>query len=235
MKRQILIFAMLFVFYSLYAQTEQVFDSISNKEITTYPKHEIGFSIGALPIIGVKTPDTGPFPFDDPVWHKKYIKGDDGMYENMYHLGSYTFNYNYHLKFKHSIGVSLSWVGIHVDTYVIYYPSLFTNNDDTIDGKGWKHYFTLQGNYRNTYYHKNKISLYWGIHGGITLCTRDRDILPKETLHFLVGSTSNDRYYFTTGMHISAFGIEIGKKHVFNMELGIGTQGFVKAGYRYKF
>jgi len=161
------------------------------------------------------------------------------MYENMYHFGSYTFNYNYHLKFKHSIGISLSWVGIHVNKYRIYQKTSLWNGavlrSDTIDGSGWKHYFTLQGNYRNTYYHKNKISLYWGIHWGITLCTRDRDILPKETLHFLVGSTSNDRYYFTTGMHISAFGIEIGKKHVFNMELGIGTQGFVKAGYRYKF
>ena len=106
---------------------------------------------------------------------------------------------------------------------------------DTIDGSGWKHYFTLQGNYRYTYYRKNNVSLYFGIHYGAVLCIRDKDILPKETLHLFMTTISNDRYYLNPAFHLTALGIDIGTKHIFNMELGIGTQGILKIGYKYKY
>ena len=217
------------------SQTTQDFDSLSNKKTIAYPKHEIGFSVGAFPIIGFLNPD-GSLPGVIHLGGHTYYEEWGNDYEKMYCLGSYTLNYNYHFNSKHSIGISLSWVGQHIDTYWIYTPSLFANNADTVDGSGWKHYFTLQGNYRYTYYHKSKISLYWSIHGGITLCIRDKDILPKETIHGLVGSINNDRYYFSPpALQLNAFGLEIGEKYVFNMELGIGTQGLAKIGFKYKF
>jgi hypothetical protein len=74
-----------------------------------------------------------------------------------------------------------------------------------------------------------------GIHLGITLCIRDEDILPKKTIYHLIGSTSNERYYFSPAMHLNAFGVEIGEKYVINMELGLGTQGLIKTGLKYKF
>ena len=77
--------------------------------------------------------------------------------------------------------------------------------------------------------------MYCGIHFGITLCVRDKDILPKETRHWLLGSESNVTSYFTPAMHLNFFGIEIGEKYVFNTEIGLGTQGIVKAGFKYKF
>jgi len=222
-----------------YAQA-QTSDTVSNEKNKSYPKREIGFSVGMFPTVGFFVPpNTGWNQFEDPLNHTYKIYRDDEHYENMYHLGSYTFNYNYHFSSKNSFGISLSWVGKHIDTYWIYtYSNLFgpVIFADTVNGKGWKHYFTLQGNYRNTYYRKNKISLYWGIYGGITLCVRDEDILPKRTIsNIMGGSTSPQANYLALALQFNAFGIEIGDIYVFNMELGFGTQGLVKTGFKYKF
>jgi hypothetical protein len=67
------------------------------------------------------------------------------------------------------------------------------------------------------------------------LCIRDKNIIPKETHEFLLGSVSNTRYYFAPALQFTALGMEIGKKYIFHAELGIGTQGVIKAGFRYKF
>jgi len=234
MKRLVTFFAITIITLSLHAQTEQI-----PEEKKSFNKHEIGFSVGAFPIVGLIVPvNEGWGSIDDRMGHTYNIKSDDN-YEKMYHLGSYTFNYNYHFNSKRSIGGSLSWVGKHIDTYWEYPSTSFFgswSNADTINGSGWKHYFTLQGNYRNTYYRKNDIiAFYWGINYGITLCIRNKDILPKETIDFLVGTESNVRTYFAPAMHLNLFGIEIGKEYVLNLELGIGTQGLIKIGYKYKF
>ena len=200
-------------------------------------KHEVGFAVGAFPIIGVIIwPDQG-FNIHGIDGHTYYDKRDEDHYQKMYQLGSYTFNYNYHFNSKHSVGGSISWVGKHIDKYWVYSTDFFgiVGIKDTVNGSGWHHFFTLQGNYRYTYYHKNKISLYFGAHWGITLCVRDKDILPKEPISDFLSIVSNKRCYLAPAGHINAFGIEIGTKYVFNMELGIGTQGIVKAGFRYKF
>jgi len=237
MKKNIVFIGCLFILGSLYGQVE---------EIKSYSKHEIGFSVGVFPLVGFLSPpnDKGIINFGDYGFeHTSYEIYEDGGYEKMYHLGSFALNYNYHFNSKHSIGVSLSWVGRHIETYKIYYEwrydwgGLFGGSRpvDTVDGSGWKHYFSLQGNYRYTYYHKNNVSLYCGVHCGVGLCVRDKEILPKETVHTFLGTTSNDQYYLYPAFHLNAFGVEIGIKHVFNAELGIGTQGIFKAGYRYKF
>ena len=225
------------------AAQNQEFDSLSNKKTTAYPKYEIGFSVGVFTIMGLIIPPNdgwGGLESRPIIRHAYYMEYEDGQYEKMYNLGSYTFNYNYHFNPKHSMGISLSWIGKHIDTYEIYVTDYdlwhgVVISADTINGSGWKHYFTLQGNYRYTYYRKNKISLYCGIYGGITLCIRDKDILPKETVYGFLGSISNDRHYFAPAFQFNTFGLEIGEKYVFNMELGIGTQGFIKTGFKYKF
>ena len=84
-------------------------------------------------------------------------------------------------------------------------------------------------------YRKNEISLYWGIYTGVCLCVRSKNILPKEKIHHFIGTTGNERFLFFPAIHFNAFGIDIGEKYIFNMELGIGTQGVIKAGFRYKF
>ncbi|MCL2131635.1 MAG: hypothetical protein FWH36_04165 [Lentimicrobiaceae bacterium] len=239
--------AAVFVSFSLHAQTEQtyteMFDSVFSNDNKPCPKYEIGFSVGIFPTIGILSGDDGFLPFsDDPLFnHTNFIGGYDENYEKMYHFGSYTFNYNYHFSPKHSMGVSLSWVGKHIDTYWVHYGYSFSLSGgssypiDTVDGSGWRHYFTLQGNYRYTYFHNNRISLYFGVLWGITLCIRDKDILPKETIHYLLGSVGNERCWLFPAIHFNAFGIEIGKKYVFNTELGLGTQGLLKVGFKYKF
>jgi hypothetical protein len=173
--------------------------------------------------------------------HTSYREFGDGQYEKRRHFGSYALNYNYHFNSKHSAGISLSWQGIHTDKYWIYYEyrsgGWFGSSYpvDTVDGSGWNHYFTLQGNYRRTYYQKNAISLYWGINFGVKYCKRDKDLLPKKTIHNLLSTTSNERSFFDAAFHLNAFGINIGTKHILNMEFGIGSLGILRAGYRYRF
>jgi len=197
-----------------------------------YSKHEIGFSVGAFPTFGYPPKENVMLDFfglgEYGLPHTSYKKYEDGKYVKMYHLGSYSLNYDYHFNSKHAIGALLSWMGRHVEKYSWV-------RGDTINGSGWIHYFTLQLNYRNTFYHKDKISLYFGIYCGTTLCTRDKNILYEETHHFLFSSESNDQYYFDIAVQATALGIDIGTKHIFNMELGYGTQGIFKAGYKYKF
>ena len=241
MRKNIAFLGCLFILGSLYGQVE---------EIKSHPKHEVGFSVGAFPLVGFLSPpkDEGLLNFGDYGFeYSSYEKYEDGGYEKMYHLGSFALNYNYHFNRKHSLGASLSWVGRHIEINRTYYESsifgggfLGGGSDgrypvDTVNGIGWKHYFTLQGNYRYTYYRKNNISLYFGIHYGAVLCVRDKKILPKETIHHLFGYERNDRYYLNPAFHLNAFGIDIGRKNMFNMELGIGTQGIIKVGYKYKF
>jgi hypothetical protein len=211
---------------------------IMAQEVTTsgqpVNKHEIGISVGVFPIIGLIIPPNDGFSsYDDRMGHSYYTKRGEN-YENMYHIGSYTFNYNYHINSKHSVGGSISWVGKHIETYWIY-PKGSYNIADTVSGSGWKHYITMQVNYRYTYYRKSNISLYFGVHFGMTLCVRDKKILPKETIDWLAGSVSNVRSYFCPALQLNGIGIEIGDKNVFNMEIGIGTQGILKAGYKHKF
>jgi len=211
-----------------------------SEEKRKFHKHEIGFSIGSFPTIGFLNFGGGlPFTGDPMFKHTDYLERDNGMFQNMYCLGSYTFSYNYRFNPTHRIGASLSWVGKHIDTYWIYGgKTLFGiyTKPDTVNGNGWKHYFTLQVSYLHTYYCKNdKIALYWGISSGITLCLIDKDILPKETQYTLLGTVSNAKYHFAPTMQLNAFGMELGRKNAFITELGIGTQGILKIGYRYKF
>jgi len=225
---------MIFSALSLQAQTEQT-DTIDAIAIVPMPKHEFGFSVGAFPIIDPTPPaEKDNFLAMLPKYgfeHKSYRKYEDGSYEKMYHFGSYAINYNYNFNPKRSIGASLSWMGRHIEKYDwIGY--------DTINGCGWIHNFTLLCNYRYTYYRKNKVSLYWGFYTGVTFCVRDKDILYKETHKssgLFTSVKSNDRYFLDGALHINFFGINIGTKHILNMELGYGPLGLVRAGYKYKF
>jgi len=249
MKRLTLIFAMIFSALSLQAQTEQT-DTIDAIAIVPMPKHEFGFTVGAFPLVGpippaekynglfgdswffrlISGPEYGPE-------HYSYEKDKNGSYEKMYHLGSYALSYHYHNHSNISRGVSLSWVGRHIDKYDWI-------GNDTINGSGWKHCFTLQYSYRNTYSRKNNISLYMGFYFGTTLSVRDKNILYKRIHKVGTGgggwisftrTVSNERIYFDWAAHITAFGINIGTKNILNMELGIGTLGILRAGYKYKF
>jgi hypothetical protein len=196
------------------------------------PKHEIGFSWGAISPIGIVTLDDNvTIPF--PCFSRNDRQAES--HENVYHLGSFSLNYNYHFKPKHSAGVSLSWLGKHVDVYWLYphysfsFPSAERRLEDydTIDSKGWHHYFILMGNYRYTYYRKNIITLYFAVHAGATLCV----INEKVSIYHI---KDREKYVWLPAFQLTALGIDIGRKNVFNLELGVGTQGVIKLGYKFK-
>jgi len=212
--------------------------SINTEEKKMFQKHEIGFSVGVFPVIGVIDQEDGSL-FGNLFFKHKYQKKYEDRCEEIYHFGSYTFNYNYFYNLKHSLGGTLSWVGKHIDTYLSYPgTSLFgssLSSAETVIGSGWKHYFTLQGNYRNTYYRKNdKIALYCGINLGINFGI-GKNILHTKTIDLISKTESNSMTCSFPVMHLNLFGLEIGKKNVFHIELGIGTQGLIKTGYKYKF
>ena len=232
MKKTILIFVLIFISLKLQAQTEQTkqTERIYNKIIVPMPRHEIGFSVGVSPIFFAPPSELDIFPrymFE----HYSYRKYKDGSYEKMFHLGSYAINYNYNINSKRSIGASLAWMGRHIEKYD-------WMGYDTINGSGWMHNFTLVGNWRQTYYRNSKVSLYWGAYLGATFCVRDKDILYKET-HKIGGSTgtiviNNAPSYSNVALQINVFGINIGTKHILNMELGYGPLGIFRAGYKYE-
>jgi len=222
-----------FLTTSVIAQEIDV-ETVSEKR-KPFPKHEIGFSVGAFPFVGLGEVTATMELFrtlEGNRWGHWYDIRDGKNFEKMYHFGSYTFNYNYHIDLKSSIGASFSWTGKHIEQYWVYHPN------DIVDGSGWKHYYTLQANYRRTYYRKEDTSLYWGVHYGFTYAVRDRSILTKEPRIFWKGHATTDvRTYFQEDLHLSIFGIETetGEKNVFNIEFGLGTQGILKVGYKHKF
>jgi hypothetical protein len=205
-----------------------------------FSKHEFGFSVGAFPLIGGHSGFLNPKPVGGQKPGHTYHIRDGRNFEKMYHFGSYNLKYNYHFNRKHSIGMSFSWVGKHVDIYW-HYPAtgggLFTPNRPaiTVEGSGWVHYFTFQGNYRFTYYRKDNVSLFFGVNYGATLYLRDKEILPEKEVTFLLGSVSNARQISAPAFHLTALGIEVGEKNVFNMELGVGTQGILQIGFKHRF
>ena len=193
-------------------------------ENNSFYKHEIGIAAGAFPIIGVGEYAALFFLYPNVFKHIYHFEELNGNYMDQYNFGSYTLNYNYNFNLKHSMGISCSWVGTYINEY--WNDGYFGENN--VDGCGWENYFTLQGNYRHNYYNKDKISLYWGIYTGLTLCIRDENIIPKNRV-------KDDKYEVFLALQINAFGIELGKKYKYFLELGIGTQGLLKTGFRYKF
>jgi len=230
MKKLGLILFTAMISLSLQAQTEQTqtvpIDSVYNTKSITYPKHEIGFSVGVFPIIGIGEP--GGFIFvHEPFKHRESTSDKYG-YSTATLYGSYTVSYNYHFNRISSLGVSFSWAGRYIDEFQVY-------EEDTIDGKGWKHYFTLQLNYRCTYYRTDDISLYCGLYAGVMLGRVDEAIRPKQNHSLFFSEVKNHKYFSNPAFHFTLFGVEFGKTQVFLLELGIGTQGVLQTGFRYKF
>jgi hypothetical protein len=235
MRTTAIFLSFLFLSVSVIAQEINLENNLNRNNL--FSKHEMGFSVGAFPFVGLSE-RAYPWRFISfgpetrRMGHSFHIR-DGTNYEKMYHLGSYALNYNYHLDLKNSWGGSFSWVGKHIDKHWIY-TSRFGDND-TVIGNGWKHYFTLQINYRRTYFREDNISAYFGAHYGLTFCVRDRDILTKEPRVWTNGITTDLRTYFDHALHITALGVEIGQKNVFNIELGVGTLGVLRVGFKHKF
>lgn len=158
----------------------------------------------------------GPTLFDEE--SGEYYKEKESY--TMQHYGSLTANYQYHIKKKHSIGGTFSWLGRYITNY--------TRNQETgeiIDAKGWDNSFSLCANYRFTYYNKNAVSLYTALHLGITIVQIEKKLL----------LASEKSAYCMAALQVTGLGIEAGKTHAFIAELGFGCQGLLKVGYRYKF
>ena len=237
MKKIILILFLSSFIFQTFGQMPSSRESDSSMGVpvkNTYPIHEFGFSLGLFPIIGVTSGVIGffltgvsitPSVGDWNIGHT-YHRQSDTNFEKMYHFGSYMLKYNSHFNPRNSIGMSFAWVGKHIDVYW-HYPT------GSIEGRGWAHYFTWQGNYRRTYYRKNNVSLFFGIHFGGSVYVISKELVPDQVIHSgLLSRISNERHFVAPAFHWTALGIEVGERNVFNIELGIGTQGFLQLGFK---
>lgn len=239
MKTLKLLFLLLLIFPIYCNAQENRQKSIFEKD---FSKHEIGISWGAFPTSGIffgidfatswgllsnfdRIPTLGPrYPFfahqDSWEWDAYRNENKVREYYHMKHYGSLTFNYQYYFTKKHSIGFTASWLGRHISSY-----TMKPTTSEIINAKGWDNIFSLCINYRFTYYSKEAVSLYTGVHLGFGMGFIERKLLFE----------SESSFYALPALQITGFGIEAGKKHAFIAELGFGCQGLMKIGYRYKF
>lgn len=243
--KHLILIATLFLL-SIYGKAQE---SVNNAIEQKFNKHEIGVSWGAFPTSGIlfgvdfwmpgnemvngRYSIFGGFTYpwfahcDSKEWKSPYLINEEtgtpyreDEYYSMQHYGCLTFNYQYHFTQKHSIGFTASWLGRYISNY-----TMKPHTGEIVNAKGWDNIFTLCINYRFTYYTKDAISLYTGIHLGAGIGFIERKLLFEAE-----GSV-----YMMPGIQITGFGIEAGKTHAFMTELGFGSQGLIKMGYRYKF
>ncbi|NLJ82462.1 MAG: hypothetical protein GX330_04985 [Bacteroidales bacterium] len=233
-KNLILIVALFFLF--VYGKAQE---SVSNAIEQKFNKHEIGISWGAFPTsrvsygiafwqpastyVNVRHPGllSNVYPYfahtASRTW--KGPNGDDEYY-TMQHYGALTINYQYHFTKKHSLGFATTWLGRYVTNY-----TARAKFEETIDAKGWDNVFSFYSNYRFSYFSKENLSIYTGICIGLAVNVIQRKLLL---------STEKNAYY-VLAFQATGFGIEAGKKHCYVGELGFGSQGVIKMGYKYKF
>jgi hypothetical protein len=208
---------------ALHAQKEQ-----------TFYKHEIGVSYGILPSAGIFATDElyGYLDFINPFLPYSKLGEINENHILTYNFGSFNFAYQYHITKMHSIGIGFLWLPRYAE--FIYNPS--PRMRVPIQDKGWYHHTSLTVNYRITFYRTAKIALYAALHTGLTLTFK-----PK---HFDYKAWDRVSFFKTVGViylqvhwacQLDLLGIEVGTTHCFHADLGFGTQGINKMGYRYKF
>ncbi|MBR4828681.1 MAG: hypothetical protein IKZ92_02640 [Muribaculaceae bacterium] len=176
------------------------------------PRHEIGVSYGAVPNsiwIDALT-DIIPAMFG----HK---------YENTSYVGPIGLEYYYHT--SKLVGVGAIAV-LATNSEDVYYKEEYCCHRN-------KSYYTLMPAIKFNWLRKAKWGMYSKVGIGATLSHfKDGDNNDNETPQGEVGSTNDVIFNFQA----SLLGVEVGGQQVRGFaELGIGEQGIILAGVRYKF
>ncbi|HOF15518.1 MAG TPA: hypothetical protein PLF32_02580 [Bacteroidales bacterium] len=213
MKKLSLCFLFLFFLFSLTAQEKTLLTS------KNYFEHEAGISVGAFPMIGFFYYYRAPFMEPNPMYikvlsHYSYIDKEDGQYFKAYLIGTFLLEYKYNFTSRHAIGMTTSWACRKI------IDSNWVRTDVYIDN-----YFAPQIGYYLTYKRFEKLSLYSAIHFGVTFYYEDIHMTGIKKRNF----------WALPSMYLTFLGISVGNKNAGNFEFGFGTQGVIKAGYRYKF
>jgi hypothetical protein len=211
MKKNIFYFLfLLFLFpFSMTAQE-------STSPLKDFSKHEIGISAGAFPVIGFfykYEPLLGPVEIEF-LGHYYYQDRGDGLYLESYLIGAFSMEYKYNFTSRHAAGITVSWACRKRDVHL---REIKTGTDN---------YFVLQAGYRFTYKRFKKLSLYSALYAGATFYLQDKQLMNDE---------QKSNFWVYPSLHLTLFGISVGKKNAADFEVGFGTQGLIKVGYCYKF
>jgi len=212
MKKNIFCFLfLLFLLPSLMTAQE------SASPLKDFSKHEIGISAGAFPVIGI-------FYKYEPFIGNSYVHttventllghySDEGG-NKTYLIGTFSMEYKYNFTPRHAAGITATWACRKIE-----------KNMEEINS-ATDNYFALQAGYRFTYKRFEKLSLYSALYVGATFYLQDKDLMNDD---------QKSNFWAYPSMHLTLFGISVGKKNAADFEVGFGTQGLIKAGYCYKF
>ena len=215
-----LLFLCMFLFVSVTCTAQNTSDGLSD-----VPKHEIGFSMGIYPVIGMWDRARS-----DEKWfsHHEHYKTDIGDTIDSWLIGSFTFNYYYNMTQFHAVGIQSTLAFRHITTLPTdnpyqepYSPLIKTLKRENQPSNSLNAFWALQTSYRITFKRYPVCTLYSGCSLGFTL-------------YFMDEHWKGDLVIFPSG-HLTLLGVSLGKRNNGNIELGYGTQGILNVGYRLKF
>ena len=211
MKKLFLLLTITLLAFSLHAQEEP-----SWKE--TMPRHDLQFGIGDPALLFVADGNIGwGCRWDDQ-------SADDWFTNDTYNaltlaIPTLNFEYRYRLAKWFWLGAAFS------------YTTILDHWNDCVTGdpvaRTSRHFITLMPSVRFSWLNKKYITLYSGLSMGCT-------IAPGSDYY-----QNRNRIYKTTDVYfagqLTCVGIQGGKNWYGFAETGIGTQGFIKVGFGYKF
>lgn len=177
--------------------------------LSDLPKHEIVFSAGIFPLIGVFYPSYNFNPF---LIHSCNRNSEETT------VGSFNLSYLFNFNKYHALGVNST---ICFKRYSIY-------EDQQIPVNSLNTYWALQAQYCITFKRYNRCTLYCGISLGATFYFRDK-YWKEQPPSFVFPEDQYISVY--PNFHLSALGVKFGHKNNGSVELGVGTQGILKIGY----
>ncbi len=195
----------------------------------TLPRHDIQFGIGDPALIFA---NSGKVDVSWPFWLNNHYtptsySADDWFSNDVRRLtvAIPTVNFEYRYRFA-----KWFWFGGAVS-----YTALFDRREDRFThellSKTTDHYVSIMPSVRFSWLNTKYITLYSGVSLGV--------IMGFNESYSHVGNTLSDRtdHYVTVDFagQLTAVGIQGGKNWYGFAEVGFGVQGFVKAGFGYKF
>jgi hypothetical protein len=217
-------FALLLALLPLFCVAQE---NVLSDNQPSFPKHELGFSFGAFPLIGVSYhPDVQSNAYFEgllPRFFIGYHNNDvrDDLFEKSYLIGAFSLKYNYIVSSSHYFGATLTWSARHFYTNWI-------GIDKVPARTGWENYFVIQPNYKHSYCQHRNWSLYFSAHVGIIIYVQSRALMADH---------QSGNVWVLPAFHITPIGVMINldEKHALDVNLGMGTQGVLQVGYSYKF
>ena len=204
MKKNVFYFLFLLFLFPINMTAQETASPLKN-----FPKHEIGISAGAFPVIGIfyKYEFLGLSRYSTLFGYYDYEDIRDGLYLESYLIGTFSFGYRYNFTSRHALGITASWACRKVKEHL---EEIKTGTDN---------YFALQAGYRFTYKRFEKLSLYSALYIGATFYIQDKQLMNDD---------QESNFWGTPSLHLALFGISVGKKNAADFEVGFGTQGIIK-------